>query len=66
MIRITLERDMPKTCNECPFANWTQGEDWVDDSHCRATGKSLRIGFNGDGFLEGQKRPRWCPWEEVK
>lgn len=60
-MNVLVELEVPKSCEECPFAYITEG---VSHDYCQYVGYETDIkDFTGSRCNE---RPRWCPFNYAK
>lgn len=58
---VLVELEVPKSCNECPFAYMTEG---VSHDYCKYVGYETDIeDFTGS---RSNGRPRWCPFNNTE
>ena len=65
---IGIDVEMPKLCNDCPCAYFTEG---MSSDYCQINNRDFEEEqeekiFNGRIGTGGYKRPKWCPLVELK
>lgn len=60
-MNVLVEIEVPKSCEECPFAYMTEG---VSHDYCKYVGYETDIeDFVGS---RSNERPRWCPFNNTE
>ena len=60
-MNVLVELEVPKSCEECPFAYMTEG---VSHDYCKCVGYETDIeDFVGS---RSNERPRWCPFNHAR